>query len=162
MAAARNPRKKRIPLTSGNANIIIRKATENDLDAVKAIADAHRTELGFVRRPTLQEAIKRGEVIVAQSGESLVGFVHYHHRRDTQTTLYDIAVAPTFRLAGIGNILVTALIAEAQTLGKQVIILKCPAELPANGFYPRLGFKCQAEEPGKRRKLIVWRLSLAK
>lgn len=160
MAAVHNLRKKRTTLISGNANITIRKANENDLDAIKTLADAHRVELGFVRRPTLLEAIRRGEIIIAQNSKHIAGFVHYHHRRDTQTTLYDIAVKPDYRLAGIGKTLIYALISEAQTLGKQTILLKCPEELSANAFYASLGFERWQDDPGKRRRLIVWKLDI--
>jgi N-acetylglutamate synthase-like GNAT family acetyltransferase len=147
-------------LISGNVNITVRKATQDDLDKIKALADAHRQELGFVRRPALLEAIIRKEIIVAQNSEHLAGLVHYRHRQDTQTTLYDIVVAPNYRRLGIGKALIETLIAEARTLGKQMIVLKCPEELPANNFYAHLDFERLREEPGKHRKLIVWQFSL--
>ncbi|MBN2393031.1 MAG: GNAT family N-acetyltransferase [Anaerolineae bacterium] len=147
-------------MISGNAEITLRKATEEDLDNIKIMADAHRRELGFVRRPALLEAIHRKEIIVAQNSRHLAGFVHYRHRRDEQTTLYDIVVAAEYRLIGIGKALVQTLVAEIQALGKQTLILKCPAELPANTFYTHLGFERWKEEPGKHRPLIVWRLSI--
>ena len=147
-------------MISGNADIITRKATEEDLDALKTLADAHRRELGFIRRPTLLEAIRREEIIIALQREHLVGFVHYHHRRDEQTTLYDIVVAPDFRLNGIGQNLVHALMAESHASRKQFILLKCPEELPANAFYQSLGFERWQEDPGKRRKLVIWKLIL--
>lgn len=145
-------------MTSGNAEIVVRKATKEDLDAIKGLADAHRQELGFVRRPTLLEAIKCEEVIVAQNCGHLAGFVHYHHRHDEQTTLYDIVVSSAYRRQGIGRSLVKTLVAEAAALGKQVIVLRCPEELLANSFYAHIGFEHWKGEPGKRRKLVVWRL----
>ncbi len=148
-------------MISGNVNITVRKATEDDLDKIKALADAHRQELGSVRRPALLEAIIRKEIIVAQNSEHLAGLVHYRHRQDTQTTLYDIVVAPDYRRLGIGKALIETLIAEARTLGKQTIVLKCPEELPANTFYKRLGFEQLREEPGKHRRLIVWQFSFS-
>ncbi len=148
-------------MTSGHAEIAIHKATEDDLDAVKSLADLHRRELGFVRRPALLEAIRRSELTIARDSSHLVGFVHYRHRRDTQTTLYDIAVKPEYRRTGIAKALVQALISEARSLDKHFIVLKCPSELPANAFYARLGFERWAEEPGRRRKLTVWRLPVS-
>lgn len=149
-------------MTSGSVEVFFRKATEQDLDAIKQLADVHRQELGFVRRPTLLEAIRRGEVALTQNHQGIVGFVHYHHRRDLQTTLYDIVVAPSYRLAGVGKALVDYLVTEARSLGKEVIILKCPVELPANQFYKNLGFTRKSEEAGKRRSLNIWQFSLLK
>ena len=37
-------------------------ATEKDLAAIKALADAHRHEIGFVNRATLAEAIAHREI----------------------------------------------------------------------------------------------------
>ncbi len=140
--------------------LVIRKATPADLDAIKAIADAHRHELGFVLRPALAESIGRGEVLVAENHQGLIGFAEYHHRRDAQTTLYHIAVIPQCRQQGVGRALVNALCAEASALGKLTVFLKCPADLSARGFYACLGFEVLGEEPGNGRSLIVWTLSL--
>lgn len=147
-------------MTSGNVEVVIRKASEQDLDAIKQLADSHRRELGFVRRPTLLEAIRREEVIVAQNHCGIVGFVHFHHRLDAQTTLYEIVVAPTYRRSGIGRALVASLGAEAESLGKEMILLKCPVDLAANQFYVDIGFERKHEEDGKRRALTVWQLSI--
>jgi len=148
-------------LTSGATDtLVIRKATPADLDAIKIIADAHRHELGFVLRPALAESIGRDEVLVAENHQGLIGFVEYHHRRDTQTTLYHVAVIPRYRRQGIGRMLVNALCVEALSLGKRVIRLKCPADLPARGFYACLGFETLKEERGNGRPLLIWSLSL--
>lgn len=140
---------------------IIRKATKDDLDSINALVSAHKEELGFVRQVTLVHSTERQEISVAEISVQIVGLVRYHHRRDLQTTLYDIVVSPARRLTGIGKALVQALAEEALILGKQVVVLKCPAELQANAFYAHIGFERWAEEPGKRRKLVVWHLPIA-
>jgi GNAT superfamily N-acetyltransferase len=90
----------------------------------------------------------------------LIGFVEYHHRRDEQTTLYHIVVIPARRRQGVGRALIDALRNEALALRKQIIRLKCPADLPAQGFYARLGLDSLGEESGNSRPLVVWALSL--
>ena len=139
----------------------VRKATSADLDAVKALADAHRNELGFVLRPALAKSIALGEVLIAENSASLIGFVEYHHRRDEQTTLYHIAVTPRHRRQGVGRALIDALRNEALTLEKRIVRLKCPVDLPAQGFYVRLGFSAFGQEMGKGRPLVVWTFPLA-
>ena len=141
--------------------LVIRKATFADLDAVKAIADMHRHELGFVMRPALARSIERGELIIAANSTGLIAFVEYHHRRDVQTTLYHIVVAPYYRRQGIGQRLIEWLADEARASSKEVIALKCPATLPANEFYARTGWSLVGSEPGKRRLLNLWWLVLA-
>lgn len=147
-------------LTSGSGKFQIRKGKLQDLDVIKRIADAHRNELGFIRRPALLQSIEREEVFVAVTETDLVGFVEYHHRRDQQTTLYHIVVVPEMRCCGIGNALFEALRVEASEKRKAFIRLKCPAELSANEFYASLGLERVTEENGKVRPLVVWELSL--
>ncbi|MCS6836815.1 MAG: GNAT family N-acetyltransferase [Anaerolineae bacterium] len=137
---------------------VVRPATPDDLDAVKALFDAERQALGFVLRPSLAESIHRGEILVVRD-EGLLGAVHYRHRRDRQTTLYHIAVLSSRRRAGLGATLVEALKRECQARQARFILLKCPQGLPANQFYAAQGFQLQAQEAGKRRLLNVWTLT---
>jgi len=141
-------------------HVSIRKATGRDLRSIDALATAHRKELGFVRRVALAESIRRGEILVAENDEHVVGLVHYRRRLDQQTTLYNIVVSPDRRQRGIGRRLIRALIREVRSLGKQCVVLKCPSDLPANKIYARLGFRRWREEPGKRWALTLWRLSI--
>jgi len=142
--------------------MIIRKAQHTDLDAIKAIADAHKTELGFIRRPTLEKSIQINEILVAidENNQAIVGFVHYHHRKDKQVTLYNIVVVSNFRLSGIATQLISELVNEAKFCQSEYILLKCPEELTANQFYERYGFSAMPQEKGKHRPLNIWKLDL--
>lgn len=146
-------------MTSGN-NITIRKAKPTDIDAIKEIADAHRHELGFVRRPSLIKSIKQEEVFVAQNGNGLVGFMEFHHRRDLQTTLYNVVVNNDYRQEGVGRLLMQSLEEDAINQDKGIILLKCPEELPANAFYARLNYKLARTDSGKSRQLNIWTKNL--
>lgn len=144
-------------MTSGvDDPVVIRKASEIDLHAIKIIADRHRYELGFVLTPSLVKSISDGELFVAEQGNIVVGFVHYHHRKDHQTTLYHIAVNPQNRNQGIGRSLIEALDQETHKFGNTHIQLKCPQDLRANEFYRKLGFILRRVEAGRLRPLGVW------
>ncbi len=136
--------------------IIIRKATLKDLEAVKRIADVNRASIGFVLRAALIRNIERGWLLVAEEDEMVVGFANYRHRRDDQTTLYEICVAEEHRGNGVGRALLDRLITECQQMGKRYLRLKCPADNEANAFYSKLGFEQVGRERGKRRELIIW------
>src|SRR5215471_16138454 len=84
------------------------------IDSLKSIADLHRHELGFHSRQTFVDSLKKGEIFVARYKGEVVGFVRYHHRKDSQTTIYEIAVLPDLRCKGVGGSLVRALIEECQ------------------------------------------------
>lgn len=141
-------------------SLTVRKPTQDDLQPIKQLFDRHKAELGFVLRPSLIKAIDMGEMFVASANSQLVGVVHYHHRRDHQTTLYHIAVESSARGNGIGCELVHALRAECISRGMDTISLKCPLELSANGFYEHIGFHRVLTETGKRRPLQIWRMFL--
>lgn len=134
----------------------IRHATTSDLDAIKQLADANRESLGFVMRSALSFGMAKQWLIVAERQHQIIGFAHYRHRRDGQTTLYEICVQAEMRGQGVGKVLVQHLCAEAALLGKSCLVLKTPIDLPANGFYQHLGFVCQETLPGKKRALNVW------
>jgi ribosomal protein S18 acetylase RimI-like enzyme len=151
--------------------VVVRLARGSDVAKVKALADEHRHELGFVKLAALEKAIQERRLLVTVVPSSLVscppsrvprivGFVHFRCCKDGHATIYEIAVHPSFRQQGIGKALVHAVIAEAKKQGCSLLRLKCPVDLPANGFYARCGFVRVAVENGKRRHLAIWERTL--
>ena len=130
-------------------------AENKDLPQIKALADAHRQELGFVNRATLELAINSKEIL-----NSPYGFLHFHHRRDKISTLYHLCVSSERRRQGVGRSLVSAWEEHSRKCGIKRLRLKCPLDLKANGFYSRLGFSRVDIEPGKHRRLVVWEKKL--
>jgi GNAT superfamily N-acetyltransferase len=131
------------------------------IDDVKRLADVHRYELGFIMRPQIEMAIKRGQLLVAYvPARDLIGFSLVWHRRDGQTTLHAIAVREDMRGSGAGKMLIGGLLGDMYARGQKVLLARCPVGLPSNGFYAHLGFGCVAIEAGKNRALNVWRLEL--
>lgn len=149
-------------MTSGNSSqLTLRKATLQDLDSIKTLVDQHKTELGFVIRAALEKSIGTSEVIVAVDLKgNLVGFVHYRHRKDGQTTLYNIVVKPVCQGQGIGSKLLDWLSQESRERKQEFILLKCPIHLPANEFYQDYGFTVSTTEKGKKRPLNIWRIEV--
>ncbi len=141
--------------------VTIRDAqSSSDLDWLKALADKHKTQLGFVRRGELHRSIEQKEMLVIEEGGRQRGFVQFHHRRDGQTTIYNIIVASEVRGQGLGRGLIQALILACQAHGQTTIRLKCPDNLEANKFYKHVGFEWNNREEGKLRALNVWHLHI--
>jgi ribosomal protein S18 acetylase RimI-like enzyme len=139
----------------------VRGAQLTDIPSCKAIADAHRDALGFIVAATFADAIRRNQLLVADNSGEVVGFVRYNHRiRGNETALYDICVADSAQRQGVGRLLVEALIASCRLHGRLTIVLRCPENLPANEFYAHLGFQRIQVEPGRRRPLVLWRLTI--
>lgn len=142
-------------------DILIRKADSADLDAIKQLADNNTSTLGFVLRPSLIAGIEMRWLILAEISSEVVGFVHYRHRRDSQTTLYEICVAQGHRRKGIGKTLISVLIAESSARGKTHIRLKAPVDIQANDFYRAIGFTLMGMESGRNRSLNIWTYTLS-
>jgi len=140
-------------------SITVEKAKDLSIvEQVKLVADEHRSELGFHSRQAYIDSFGKGELLVAKIDGRIVGFVRYHHRRDSRTTLYEIATITEFRGKGVGRRLVDALIADCQRVSSRCIRLSCPVELPANRFYEAIGFirSTRRSRSGKSRPLYEW------
>lgn len=123
------------------------KATISDIDHIKQVASRYKKELGFILRPALVDAVKRGELLYSPLG----AFCHWHRRRDNVSVIYEICVPDEARGQGLGRAMVDQL--------PRPIRLKCPVDNESNGFYRHLGFELVTTEPGKKRELNVWLLS---
>ncbi len=135
-------------------------AEPTDIGTIKSMADLHRRELGFVLRPALADAIDRRWVLLARirNGGQPAGFIHFRHRKDLYTKIYQICVAPPYRKQGIARELLAELKRSACKTGQVKLTLQCPEDLPANSFYRAMGFKDGTVTDGRRRRLITWSL----
>ncbi|GAA6621957.1 GNAT family N-acetyltransferase [Scytonema sp. NUACC26] len=134
---------------------VVTFATEKTLPSLKALADAHRREIGFVNRATLAKAIAHQEILCTS-----FGFLHFHHRRDRISTLYHLCVCPSQRGKGVGKQLVNEWEKYSRKCGMTTLRLKCPLDLNANGFYYKMGFTRIDIEPGAKRSLVIWEKKL--
>ena len=137
-------------------------AIEDDIPAIDAIIRDNRHAFGFVRQVALRKSIASAELIVAKRTGNVVGFARFHHRQDGITTLHEISVATSFQHQGIGKKLIEHIEYEAIQRGQNSIRLKCPIDLPANGFYSNLGFQRLDVELRKKRALVVWEKPMLK
>ena len=134
----------------------VRSAREEDLASVKMLADANKTELGFVLLPALREAVAEGRLLTTVLNKTIIGFLHFRHRKDRVTKIYQVCVDHRYRRRHHGAQLVRALDHLARARRQLSICLACPRDLGANSFYERLGFSIQGIEPGKSRALVIW------
>ena len=140
----------------------ISRARLTDIGQLKKLADRHKRELSFVFRAALLEGIRNRYVYIAKQCRSsrVVGFVHFRHKKDKTTKIYQICVEHSARNTRVGTSLLDTLRKEAIRLGNTSINLKCPADLPANLFYTRYGFELEHTVSGKRRRLCLWKYDL--
>lgn len=129
-------------------NIHIRAAADEDIPAIKRIANQHKNELGFVMTPSLRRGIEESELHVALVNGRVVGFVNWHLRRDGWSTVYEIAVERDHQRAGIGAELLATVMRPTR--------LKVTQDNPANAFYRNQGFTLARTEKGRKRALNVY------
>lgn len=131
---------------------MLRLATEQDLTAIKKIANQNREFIGFVMNVALRESIQARSLWVWEDQATVVGFVHYHARRDGWHTLHEIGLLKSHQGQGIG-----------QQLLAQVPLpmrLKTTTDnLGAARFYEREGFTRVRVEEGRKRALAVYEKS---
>ena len=119
-----------------------------------SVFQQHRDELGFVNEAQCREK----DLYTVEREGSVVGAAIVNHCvRKPQTTLYDIAVLPTYRREGIATELVDQITRDSP---HDKIKAKCPTDLPANGFYESNGWELVKTESGKKRPLNVWRYEI--
>lgn len=83
------------------------------------------------------------------------GFCHWHLRQDGQLTIREIIVLPKMQGQGIGKVILE----ELKERGADSIFAKCPADLPANGWYKKMGFELESTERTRTgKKMNCWRL----
>lgn len=132
-----------------NFPIKIRLGEESDIDQIVKITRQYPQELGYVRIPSLKEALKRHTLLVADYEQTpCVAFVNYYPRKDGWNTIYEIATHKGFVGRGIGRYLLDAVPCPTR--------LKCTTDNSANIFYKKSHFKLIRTEEGKKRKLNVW------
>lgn len=103
---------------------------------------------------TLNESNERGELLLVDGG-----MCHFHARRDGQLTIREIIVQRGHQGHGIGRAMVQKLEVIALEAGASNIFAKCPADLPANGWYARMGFVQEGTEMTRTGKALnLWRL----
>lgn len=135
----------------------VRWAQERDIQSVKRLADDNRHALGFVVQASLEERARQHGLLVGEHRGEVIGFVSFHHRRDRWTTIRELCVGEKYRRRGVGRALVEAVKDDALRTGQSGIRLKCPLDLPANGFYARLGFTRVALEEGNAVRWLCGR-----
>jgi len=128
-----------------------RLKTKEEIDDIQKIAGQYPKELNFIMRQMLADAAKKHELLLARKKETeeIVAFMLYHKRKDNVTTINDIAVDKEHLRQGIAKEMINSLSGTLQ--------LKCVEGNASNEFYKKIGFKCVGIDPGKNRRLLIWK-----
>lgn len=128
---------------------MIRLAKEEDLNRIKQIANQNREFIGFVMKVALKESILKNSLLVYEIDNKVVGFAHFHKRKDGWNTLHELVVDKNYQKQGIGK--------ELYLCIPNPIRLKTTVDnINAIKFYELNGMKQVRVEVGKKRELIVF------
>jgi ribosomal protein S18 acetylase RimI-like enzyme len=127
---------------------VIRKATDADLDQVKACAVAAYTRyierIGKKPAPMVADfaaAIESETLYVIEAGAQICGFVVFYACQD-YLHLENVAVDPYFQGLGLGRQLIDFVEQQARDGGYGSVELYTNAKMTENlGLYPRLGYE---------------------
>lgn len=131
-------------------NDIIYKKAETEEEIQGAYAVSARKENrdwlgGGVVPPILRESAQKGELVIAKDGELVVGFIHFHKRRDGYNVIYHRCVLPEYKGKHI-----------AYNMSLQVPQpheAKCkPDNIKIQGLYKKLGMHFVGEKKYKNKK----------
>jgi ribosomal-protein-alanine N-acetyltransferase len=128
---------------------LLRPATLRDLDSIVSI-ERQAFSTPWPRSAFVGEIHDRSwsRVIVAQSGQEVVGFMIYWIVA-TELHLLNLAVRSDWRRRGIGRSLTDLLLADAESQKRTGVLLELRvSNLPAFNLYQSMGFEKLAVRPG--------------
>jgi GNAT superfamily N-acetyltransferase len=142
---------KRLTDTAKRSTVfVIRDAEADGPTTAGAIALSKRfqSQLGMYPFGAFQESARNGELLVATSGETVIGYVLFARQRRA-VSLIHLCVDPDARSGGIARALVSSIVERNRTAPG--IKLRCRTDYPADAMWPRLGFQHRGERPGRSK-----------
>lgn len=127
-----------------------------DLGAVIALGDKNRGRLGHLPHAVYREAAHEQRLLVALSGNDVVGYALFRLPRD-EVSLTHLCVAQEVRGGSISQALVDAI--SERHKARLGIRAKCRDDYGLNRTWSRLGFRARASAVGRgvdRAAMTVW------
>lgn len=134
----------------------VRYATEADLNFLVALRGKLNWAVGYTPRGAFQDRIERRRIIVIDERGEPAGYINHTHRKDGLTHISQVAVHPDLWRTACGTHVMQTIINAAQDAGSDALTLRSALDLPANYFWPTMGFLPQGTVQGQVRPLIAW------
>lgn len=131
-------------------------AEGSELEQVLALYKRNTGTLGFLPRGAFEEFAQQGWVLVATGDDGLEGYLAWRVSGD-HAVIVHLCVAKEHQGKGIASALLKELF--HRTPGLRAIRLSCREEYEANRVWPRHGFICDREKPGRGAdgaRLFIW------
>ncbi len=119
------------------------------LDSVCNLADKNRDSLGFLPASAYRELAVRGRLwpVIDQNSAGPLGYLMFGGRYP-HIRVFQLFVTEGARKHGVGKQLISTLKDTAGRWAVQTITARVAADLPANAFWERQGFRLIRQEKG--------------
>jgi len=137
----------------------VRPIDTNDSYELAEVFRLYRSQsgtLGFLPRGAFEEFARDGRILVAIRDRRLLGYLAYRVSGHDSVVVH-LCVRDEDRRQGVASTLINELICESADV--RSIRLSCRAEYAANALWPRFGFTCIDERPGRGSdggRLFTW------
>lgn len=158
-----NDQQSTTPTSTPTPNRSVRIATPNDLAFVVALQTKWSNNVGFLTRSALAEYITSGQMLVVLENGQHAGYLNWCCTRKGLVRVPQVALEPDILRTSVGTKIMNHLKRAALRGDCSLIRLTSRSELPANQFWPVLGFNITATylNPTNRNlPLFEWSLPL--
>lgn len=128
-------------------------------EAVLALYRKNRRTLGFLPVGAFEQCADEGRLLAVTIDGQVAGYAAYRVARRA-AVLVHLCVDEAHRGKGVAGALLDEMLRDTCEL--DVVRLRCRQEYSANELWPRYGFVCVGERPGRgtdRAPLLVWKRS---
>lgn len=133
----------------------IRLATESDIKTIMWLQDAWRSSIGYLNRAAHAERIeKQGTLLIFENGEP-AGYICTHPGQDSVLWTKQVAIHADLLRSTLGTLIMQRMITTAAAHGCTMIRLRSRPDLPANQFWPGLGFQFAGQMKLRTKKRTV-------
>lgn len=115
-------------------------ATEADMNAIINLQEKWKKDVGRLMRSAHGEHIARGDTFLIKHNDEPAGYVIARPGQDARTTVKQVAVHPDLLRTTLGTVLMRRIHRRAVGQGQLTIALRTRTDLPANLFWPTVGY----------------------
>lgn len=137
----------------------MRQATPADLSFLLNLQRTWSNNVGFLPRACFERYIESGQIFVVTENDTPAGYLSWTCSPAGLIRLPQVAVHPDLLRSTIGTKLMHFITRAAIRKGASLIRLTSRSDLPANDFWPTLGFIATAilrPRTTRNRPLIEW------
>ncbi len=134
-------------------------ATERDLHAIIDLQECWRRDVGRLTRSAHADHIRHGDTLLITHRGQEAGYLMAHCGKDHNTNILQVAVHEDLLRSTLGTQLMQAVVTRALAHDQLTIKLRTRTDLPANQFWPSVGYYFAGEAVTRNRlrsRLNCW------